>query len=369
MLKYNWTIDDLKNRYYKLLQLQRKEKNPDILLQINTDIYYLKKEIDDMESKSQDSMPNLLTKYGTIKASINDSRFLYTDIKDFYELIATSVGHTPDLKQMSLSKDDILDLTHDFYKHCLDKFFFHNFLKYCRKRYNHVTFIPKFDNSKLLGKSIGISALEEIFISLRRNDTIDDILTVIHEFEHGVSMSINYAHLCDANLTFCEIDTIFMEMIGADYLENIFQNNQAFLAKAARHEGYYCMANTLVSALDLVKAEEDYYKDGYTCNKHLKESAKKHCRLISEEVDSIIQHEELQYDYVISYIFAVELYKMYQEDRDKALYYLRKLILLDCKNELEYYNSIKRMGLIPNQHMREYHNEINESIRKLEKKN
>lgn len=369
MLKYNWTIDDLKNRYYKLLKMQETETDPEKLDLIIMDINELYECIVDLEDPVKEDTPKLLETYQYAKEAITKYPFLFSDIKEYHELVSSSVISTPYQKTISLSRKDILDLTHDFYKQALDKFLFHNFLKHFRNRYTHIRFMNESESQDFMGETINIPSLNEAFITVLRNYEIEDVLTTIHEYGHAMSISINPTHVYGANRTFCELDTLFMEMIGADYLDSIFKNGESLLAKASTHEIQCCTAELLTSKLNLVEAEEEFYKNGYTSNKILKESAKKYCKLKPEEVEDIIQEGSLSYDYSISYIFAIELYKMYQEDRDKALYYLRKLILLDCKSELEYYNSIKRLGFIPNLHMREFHHEINESVRKLEKKN
>lgn len=368
MVKYNWTIDDLKEKYNLLLRMQTKEKDPDRLNLILTDIQQLYDYIIEFEDKETEDMPSLLQNYTFAKATLSKYRFLWDDITLFNEEVSKSVKPTPPLKTISLSKKDILDLTHDFYKTELDKFFFHSFLKSFRQRFDHIIFSRDMNSKNCMGESFSILSLKEVFIRVARNFEIEDVLTTIHEYSHATSAIINPMHVLNANYAFCEIDTLFMEMIGADYLERIFKDGEATLAKASSHEIQCCTADLLISKINLIKAEEQHYANGYTSNKVLKESAKKYCKLISEEVDDIIQYGSLSYDYVICYIFAVELYKLYQNDREKALFYLRKLVLLDCKSELEYYNAIKRMGFIPNLNMREYHREINESVLSLQRK-
>ena len=369
MVKYNWTVDNLKERYYKLLQMRETENNPKKIELLDLSIDGLYDAIMDIEDPEKDDTQKLLENYKFTKEQINKYKYIFEDIKEFHNLVGTPITPTPPLKTISLSKKDILDLTHDFYKEALDKYFFHNFLKHFRKRYTNIKFERDTDNSQNMGETINILSLEEAFITVLRNNDIEDVLTTIHEYEHATSLSINPKHVVTPNYTFCELDTLFMEMIASDYLEKIFKNGEASLSKASRHEIHCCTADLLTTKYDLVKAEEYFYRGGYTSNKMLKESAKKYCKLSSEEVDDIIQEGSLSYDYSISYIFAVELYKMYKEDKEKALNYLRKLILLDCKNELEYYHNIKRFGLISNLHMREFNREVNESVLALTRKN
>lgn len=366
MKKYNWTIDDLKNRYSLLLKMREKETDPEKLLLLGASISNLYEDILDLEVNICDNELKLLTCYNMEKSDLLAHKFLWGDINIFYEEADLKDIVIPPLKTMSLSKDDILELTHDFYKSCLDKFFFHNFLKHYRNRYTNIKF--KNNEDRYMGEAIHILSLGESFITIVRDFNIEDVLTAIHEYEHATSVSINPYTVMDQNYTFCEIGSIFMEMIGADYLETIFKNGEAIIAKANEHQKYYGNAFILKSKIDLIEAEKEYYKDGYTNNKALKHSSANYCGLTLKIVDKLIQEGGIPYDYVISYIFAIELYNIYQIDKEKALNILRKLVYTDCKDEETFYKIIKNYGLIPNYHTREYTKSLKDDILKLEKK-
>ena len=51
-------------------------------------------------------------------------------------------------------------------------------------------------------------------------------------------------------------------------------------------------------------------------------------------------------NYLISFIFALELYYLYKEDKEKALYNLEKIILLNCNSEEEYYNTVSHESMV-----------------------
>ncbi len=369
MKKYNWTIDDIKDRYKLLQKMKREEKNPHKLELIYQDIEEIANYLLDVENPEKEDMPKLLDSYAIAKSELVPRRYMWGDLELFRDETSSSLTIAPILKRNSLSKKDILDLTHDFYKSCLDKNLFHFFLKNFRRRYDHMMFTREQIDPNCMGESLNILSLGESFISSFRDYTIEDVLTTIHEYSHATSAVINPSSLCGDNHTFCEIEPLFMEMIGANYLESIFKNGEATGARAGIHEIQCCSADVLASKIGLIKAEENFYGGKYKSNKELKEGAKKHLGLSSEETDDIIQIGTTSYDYLISYLFAIELYSIYQSDRDKAIDTLKRIINLDCKSELEYFKSLKRMGLIPAYSLREYHRDINESVRKLEKKN
>ena len=70
-----------------------------------------------------------------------------------------------------------------------------------------------------------------------------------------------------------------------------------------------------------------------------------------------------QYEYAFSYILALELYNLFQEDKDKALDTLKKLIELKCHNSKEYYVNVKKLGLIPNLNLLTYERELQRELK------
>ena len=99
-------------------------------------------------------------------------------------------------------------------------------------------------------------------------------------------------------------------------------------------------------------------------------AAKMHCEVLGEEIDELFTLPNFTgIDYVVSYMFALELYKLYLIDKEKALYYLKKIILLECRSSQEYYCNIKRLGLFPNLTSSELHKKFtNEALTLTRKK-
>lgn len=367
MQKYNWTIDDLIDRLKKIEKLKEEEEDLERKNMYDIDIENLNLWINELTIPDVSNTLKLLDNYKIDKENIKENRFLWEEISLFIESAKEFPNLIPVSKTNSLSKKDILDLTHDFYKSALDSMLFHNFLKFFRKRYTHIKFVRGTGIENNLGEAMCIPSLRESFISITRYYEIEDVLSTIHEYSHALSTSLNYMHLL--NTTYCEIDSLFMELIAADYLENIFKDGEAILAKTYGYEAQYSIADTLKRKIDIIKAEEHFFPDGFKSNKELKECAKRYCYLENDEVDNLIQNIDYSFNYPISYLFAIELYKLYQEDKDKAIYYLKKIIYLNCKTDLEYYGELKRMGLIPNLHTREFNKEMNENIFKLKIRN
>lgn len=365
MAKYEWTIEDIKNKYKSLKKSLITEKNFEKRKLIIEDIKLLKYCIQDAYDTEIEEQLKILEGYEYFKSVMNKITFVWDDILQFGEITATPLLKIPPIKEYNLSEDDIFDLTHDFYK-TLDKSLYKAFMINFKRRYNHAKFGEI--NGGLKGESINICSNQESFITIDRGYTLDDVITSIHEYSHATSSAINPKHLLPPKNLYQEIDTLFMELISADYLENIFQNGDALLIRANEHGTYANTADILTAQIELIDYEE-MMTTGYNNNRDIKRAGAKF-EIRPQEIENIftkpIMHQEV---YLVSYIFALELYNIYLEDKDKALYYLIKIIELTCKSKEEYYSSILKFGIIPNLNLPELHKKITDEALKLTRKN
>ena len=366
MNKYNWTIDTLIGRLELIEKLIKGETDSKKLELLKRDYYFLQNHINDYFDHTPEEKYPLLDSLEYFKDSLGQHHYLWGDIKEFTEELGRPIK-TPGLKQCTLSKDDILDITHDFYK-SLNRFFYGNFMKNFYRRKDHIVFRNYNSKIKYTGEAINLPSLKESFIELLREYTIEDILTSIHEYSHATSSLINPKHLSYSKTLFTEIDSIFMELVANDYLEKLFKNNTAPIFKAMKLNEFCGYGDDFQAIIDLIKAEEKL-ENGYTNNKLLKRIAEEHCNIYPIEVEMILNETKMSnLVYLISYMFALELYTLYKEDKEKALYYLRKIIMLDGLDEFEYYNNIKKIGIIPNQSLRNYQKQVQEEIQILTRK-
>lgn len=63
-------------------------------------------------------------------------------------------------------------------------------------------------------------------------------------------------------------------------------------------------------------------------------------------------------------MLAIELYKIYKEDKDKALYILKHIIMLDNTSNEQYYCNIQRLGLVPNLSIDEFQRETEQELKR-----
>lgn len=365
MSKYNWTIDTLIGKMKLIEKLIENEADPEKLKVLQADFYNLQNHINEYFDQPTEERFKLLESYDYFKDNLTSMDFLWGDFKEFAETI--DLVETPELKRCTLSRDDILIITHDFYK-SLNSFFFGNFMKNFYRRQDHIIFRSKSPKMLYIGESITLPSLKESFIDVCRNFTIEDIFTTIHEYAHATSVSINHKHLYTTKTLFTEIDSLFMELIAADFLESLFKDGSTSIIKAETLNEQCSAADDITAMIDLIDAER-FTSNGYTSNKLLKTIAEKHCKILPVEVEAILNGSSPSLSlYLTSYMFAISLYQIYKIDKEKALYYLKKIIQLECMEERQYYNNIRKLGIIPNQGLQEYQNQVQEEIQILSRK-
>lgn len=370
--KYYWDMYQIQNKIKILEELLLKETNHQRRSLIQDDIILLKNFIDETEEEKLPSKtPKLLDCYQYIKEYLNESTFFWSEFRKFSEILddAFSDDYIENLQipRMTLSKDDILSLTHDFYKN-LNPFIFKIFMKHFYRRFNH-TNITSSSIDNCSGFSLCLSNRDESYIKIVKENTIEDVITSIHEYEHSISSSINYNHI--RNRLFIEFDTQFIELIAQDYLKSITNNKGIPILRYNDLVKRFLESNDICDLISLISAEKEQ-KTPFTSNKMLKDVALNKCNIDPDDVSLLLYEnsDDLTSDnYLLGYLLAVELYKIYKDDKDKALHLLKKIILLDNNSNEQYYSNIKRLGLVPNLSVHQFQNDTKNELKRALKKN
>ncbi len=359
---YNWTIDDLEQRLKRFEKLVDKVSDKEKLHLIKNDIEVLSNYIEDYYHPSLLEDMKFLELYDISKDYVNEFSFLWNDFKDF-DNNTNDIIYDFTIKNCSLSKKDLLELTHDFYKNALDKNMYGIFMKNFYRRRDHVLFQQNDDINLPAGETINIKSTKESFLTINRNQTYEDLITTVHEYMHANSAIINPYHFSINKELYIEVDTLFMELIAFDYFENIFKDNKMNILKINNHINYIINNLYVTNRIKLFEFEKEY--GAYKKNKDLRKAL--HTMGIDDEdLDTLLSHSH-EY-YVVGYIFALELYNMYIEDKEKALHALRKFLMLEDSESKDYYIRMKNLGLIPNLTSRHYHNDIKELSYNLARK-
>lgn len=357
MVRYNWTADDLINKLnYLKLTLQEtdniEEKN-EIMNNIEIISNYLASQF----NFDNGYTPKMLDMYKRDKKIFQRLNFIWNDIENFC-FYTDLVGTPTYTKRCDLSKEDILDLTHEFYKKTFDKYFYGNFMKNFYRK-DHIIFSRYDDDTECRGETINIFPSKESFIKINRDFTHEDLIATIHEYMHATSFSINQNHFNSQKNIYTEIETLLVELLACDYFESIFKDDKMNNLKILIHNWCCYQEKQALDKIKLIK-KESLLKE-YSFNRVLKLGARL-CNIDSEYLEELLNesNEKIQ----VSYLFTIEFYKLFKEDKEKALNILKKFIMINLDNEKDYYFNLKNFGIIPNYSIKDVHRDINTIVRK-----
>ena len=348
MVHFNWTIDQIRDRYSYLCRLYSKNeiKSEEGREKLIEDLALLKSMLEDKDLECQDA--SLLERYHGKTEQLEDIDYLWGEIRDFSICTKEDFATVP-IKTCSLSRKDLLDLTHDFYKHCFDHFFFGNFMKSFYRRRDHILFEPA-NIAGLKGESFSIHTTKESFLTVKREFTYDDLITTAHEYMHATSFAISGEHFLYSKEPYSEIDTTLVELLACDYFESVFKDHKMDALKVALHKKFCDDAHNMSRLMSLYELESEL--GCFTCNRDLRRKATE-CGIT--DLDNVL--DDTPIIPTLDYMFAIEFYYLYKVDKDKALNTLKKFIMMDYDDDVRYCKELNNLGLFPNANSRELHKE------------
>ena len=347
MAKYIWTNKDFKRCLRSLYEAKSSENNPELLKLIDVDIALLK-ESSNFDFDIHNPQNDYLKMYRIGKKYLYQFFYLWPDLEKFYN-ISNGIFIYPN-KQLSLinfTKDDLTTLTHDFYK-SLGGNLYHTFMKHFKEKDNHLSF-QKFkvsNNPRAL--TIPLMYLDEYFIKIYQSKTINDLLDIVHEYGHVIAISNNYKYNIDNYWS--EIIPVLMEFLILDFYYNLTKDNNIYLYAMGTHNIVVDQSCSIVDLIDIMNTEKEKFKNEFELRKTVKELG------ISEEnLDLCIKDINNEtYYYLPAYMMALELYKSYQNDPDKTLYIINKMLKFDLVNLKEDHERLVSLGINANASLKEY---------------
>ena len=303
------------------------------------------------------------THYAARETMAYDSECFITN--PFIEDILTNFAHKSHVGELpatkykeKFTKEQIMGLTASFYG-SLDKSFLDIFKQLFAERNTHFRFTCASLFHYFSGHTFHSKAVDETFISADFNQTFDNVLTVIHEYAHAIwyKKHDKLPKEYNGNL-FCEVESLFMELIAMDYFEKHYPSLKDDV-ESARYDFYDCIVKDITVMLNkiAVYAEaKDLNIDFATVNilgllKHL-------IRKLELSIFEIRKVLEMPADtlciYPIGGLIAIELYLIYREDPERAFSLYNQILSIQCKDNNELYEEIKKMGIIPSANIEQY---------------
>lgn len=215
------------------------------------------------------------------------------------------------------------------------------------------------------GETKAIYGTNYIFINSGKNNNFSDFTNLIHESSHGIAFLLNPQVIWEHS-KFCyrEIDALFFELIGTEHAAKITMSPQeAHTIKLATFKDYLYSAHLISTKSDMYNtlSEADLKK-----TKIVKEYYQTEMGFDKIGINDLMHSYIRQYfHYIISFLTAIELYLLYQVNKNYALDLLYKIIMFKDKEPNDYLNSIKELGINPGENTEKYYQSLYDEDRKL----
>lgn len=308
-MSYNgWSTKQIKKQIHKSSKAQEKEE-VEILYSI------LNNECDafsyDTTKEEKELMDSTIT---------NEYKYFMEDIDLFSN---TKVKrHINYLDEIGMSSKELLSFTHDYFKQ-FDPNWYKIFMSVFKDR-KHNLIIGSKGNS-----TIYIPSQDYSYIKVEKKDSIEDYFNLIHEYTHTVVDRMKYRHDYLCGYPFVELPSLLNELLLCDYLKEVYIGLDKDI------KSYF---NSLIrQTVAYAKRISNYYYKGII------------------DKDYMVKY----ISYVIPMMEVIELYNVFLSDKEKGLFILNNIIMMDeVPNYLEY---TKRLGLIPNQNVNNIINKFNKN--------
>ncbi len=224
-----------------------------------------------------------------------------------------------------------------------------------------------FDEIGCAGGCTFIAGVNKPYIEIFDMDGIERVNTVVHEIAHAIM------HLKYPNRGFDEADR-FTEEIESIFFELVFQNGIGQLIN--KLDCSFQISETIYSSF-IVSEEinmhhnimKEIKNNKIDINSEFYKKLKDKYKITKGKANYFINQEAHQYgQYVIGYMVALELYKIYKQDKKEALKILDKIIKNSAKDTLvnlsQYFDLYATLN---NNLTKEYKKINNQFVKKIER--
>lgn len=353
-MEYNWNINSLikdkkiiEEKYKQETDLSKKYKLLMYLNDINTHIKIRKERVaKDMESF------NFSVHY---KEYFFNER--YYDLISHYYLLNNKKLKQQNLSLKTIEKSFITYLSGDLKRYSNDECFeiakelygdtnnsiYKNFLKiYKNRKQIFKTSDTLFDNRGIAGYCIFVPEINNPYIEIYNMDGISKVNTTIHELAHSI-MNLKFPERTSNSKDYFgnEIESLFFEMVFQNGLgQQIDKMESEFLSA----EDIYSTHITASEVYFHQKIMQNIKYNKIDINKEFYKVIREKLKLTKRETNIIINRNiNDQGQYVIGHIIALELYKIYKQDKKEALQLLDKILKnyeLDTLQNISQYMNI-----------------------------
>ncbi len=362
---YRWDMDEVKReiaRYENIMKQTNKDSKKDELQQT----IYSYQELEDYYYSFITGAKNV-GEYFSVEGGSNYRDVVYDDlsilrrygaycpiVKNFVSTFNWEIlGREKRLDKLSTSPNSIVEMTSKFYRKA-PEFYRDNYRILAEHFDSRLTFVKLSDRYDCSGFTHPIYGTDRVYIDVGRSNSVQDYTSFFHESSHGITLVANPGIVWDDNkYGFLEVDSLFWEMVGTDYAGELLNKSENVdRLKRAVFIDYLYNAELIRAKLDLYsKFSKSDLKNKRLVRNYLKNELGFDKDAV-KNICSTYMHEYLHY--IISYLTAIELYLIYQVDRDYALELLQKIIMFKDMSIKQYVDSVKKLGIEPGKNIAQY---------------
>lgn len=184
------------------------------------------------------------------------------------------------------------------------------------------------------GCCYGDSLFNDKYINLFRDNTIQDISTLAHEFFHAFYSNLSFRYTYHNELCyFSELEGMFAQVLVAEYYRKLGQEENAYFIDVIELDDYILRNFQLNLGFLLAKKDRKI-----TLNELNRDLSKKNIQItftdkkkafeyLNESASKLLIHN-------LSYLASLDLFELYLQDREKAFVKLEKIKELDYHRHL-----------------------------------
>ncbi len=256
-------------------------------------------------------------------------------------------------RHFPMSDEQVMEDAQSFFKHQGD-FFYSSFMEFNSEAADHLRFIS--DKADTAGETLMLKSIGEAYVFVPNYSNITKFTILIHEIQHVIDFFNNPLFM--ENHVISETAAIFMELLASDYIAKKYKlYNDNFQRRNFLHTLIKSQATLLKDKIEMLELVNK--------NRHLSED-----KLFAKLDESDYSEEDIAFyleasiiqdnSYQLPYLIAIELYKIYHQNKKLALKILEDIIVNG--NNYNIFSILDKYGIILNTSVLEYEDKLYKKV-------
>ena len=304
----------------------------------------------------KNNKPRIFDKQDRFDEQLALDKLLIHKHSDFFKEIETfaklddlfNIKSIDPLQEREIPTKMLLSFVHDFYN-SIDREFAKYFNRVYKERKNNLRLTNNATDGYDRNYMNYLNTINYAYININLTHTIDDFINIIHEYAHAIADQM-YFRPRYGKYPFIELLPLFMQELAYDEVIRCFEDVEFDVIRSDA-----CTTKTVLKYAKELILQSDYLSLVNTSPERKQfinsfAEYSNNTKTKTEKILNVSMQEKISY--VIPFILMIELYNMYYEDPEKALYIMKKIITMD---EVEnYITYLHALGIDLNENSEEY---------------